>query len=209
MSWKNKLTTFTLCLCLSLSVVACSNNSDKNNTEKQGTVKQEEKKNDKEEGKTESFNGMEKTPLYTNKELNVTGETGSIKYKYNGVQVSKLVLKTEEAASMFESNVGDELAVIVFDAEFENTADKDVSFYPNQATLITNTKEQVDADIWFSEDVGGDFLGNVSKRGEIFYFLKDSKADDIETMEIRIDAPIDTASFESIGDAVTLNFKTE
>ncbi len=106
MSWKNKLTTLTLCLCLSLSVVACSNSSDKNNTDRQGTVKQEKKKNDKEEGKTESFNGMEKTPLYTNKELNVTGETGSIKYKYNGVQVSKLVLKTEEAASMLNQMLG-------------------------------------------------------------------------------------------------------
>jgi len=188
--------------------VACSNNTVKNN-DKQGTVKQEEKNNDKEEGRTESFNGMEKTPLYTNKELNVTDETGSIKYKYNTVQVSKLVLKTEDAASMFESKVGDELALIVFDTEFENTSDKDVSFYPNQATLITNTKEQVDSDIWFSDDVGGDFLGNVNKKGEIFYILKNSKADEIKTMEIRIDAPVDATSFESIGDPVTLNFKTE
>ncbi len=148
---------------------------------------------------------MVKTPVFTNKNLNLSGEVGGVKYNYKEVQISDVKLETEEAASMFDAKKGDEVVAIVFKAEVENTNDKDVSFYIDQSKLITNTKQQVEPNMILSDDVGGDLLGKVKKEGNIIYILKNDKAKDLKTLELRIDAPVDANTFESLGDNVKLN----
>ncbi|GAA0103270.1 hypothetical protein UT300012_39870 [Paraclostridium bifermentans] len=106
---------------------------------------------------------------------------------------------------MFDAKKGDEVVAIVFKAEVENTNDKDVSFYIDQSKLITNTKQQVEPNMILSDYVGGDLLGKVKKEGNIIYILKNDKAKDLKTLELRIDAPVDANTFESLGDNVKLN----
>lgn len=102
---------------------------------------------------------------------------------------------------MFEVEKGKEFAIVVFDIEVENTSDKDVSFYISQAKLISNTKEQVEPDMIASTYIDGEFLGAVKKNGTNVYLLKNSKAEDIKSVEIRISAPTDK-NFNKLGEDI-------
>lgn len=177
---------------------------------KQGTVEvnndttKEEKVSDS-TSKVVKENGMIKTPIFTNKKLDLSGDIGGVKYNFNQVQISDLQFETEEAASTFDVSKGDEVTAIVFNVDIENTLDKDVSFYIDQSELITNTKQQVSPNMLLSGDVGGDLLGKVKKDGDIVYILKNTKAQDLKTLELRIGAPIDANTFDSLGEDVKLN----
>ena len=166
-------------LLMSLMLVSCSSKKEEKNTTETNTreVKKEENKEDKKENKkkemkeeeTTELNGLKKTVIFTNKELNKTGESGSIKYNFTKIQVSKITATTDDAAQMFEVEKGKEFAIVVFDIEVENTSDKDVSFYISQAKLISNTKEQVEPDMIASTYIDGEFLGAVKKKKEQMY----------------------------------------
>lgn len=202
-------------LLLSLMLVSCSSKKEEKNTTETNTseVKKEENKEDKKENKKENKkeekkeeetteqNGLKKTVIFTNKELNKTGESGSIKYNFTKIQVSKITATTDDAAQMFEVEKGKEFAIVVFDIEVENTSDKDVSFYVSQAKLISNTKEQVEPDMIASTYIDGEFLGAVKKKGTNVYLLKNSKAEDIKSVEIRISAPTDK-NFNKLGEDI-------
>lgn len=198
-------------LLLSIMLVSCSSKKEEKNTtetnisevkkEENKEDKKENKKEEKKEGETTEQNGLKKTVIFTNKELNKTGESGSIKYNFTKVQVSKLTATTDDAAQMFEVEKGKEFAIIVFDIEVENTSDKDVSFYISQAKLISNTKEQVEPDMIASTYIDGEFLGAVKKNGTNVYLLKNSKAEDIKSVEIRISAPTDK-NFNKLGEDI-------
>lgn len=198
-------------LLLSLMLVSCSSKKEEKNTTETNTseVKKEEnkedkkenKKEEKKEGETTEQNGLKKTVIFTNKELNKTGESGSIKYNFTKIQVSKITATTDDAAQMFEVEKGKEFAIVVFDIEVENTSDKDVSFYVSQAKLISNTKEQVEPDMIASTYIDGEFLGAVKKNGTNVYLLKNSKAEDIKSVEIRISAPTDK-NFNKLGEDI-------
>lgn len=201
-------------LLMSLMLVSCSSKKEEKNTTETNTseVKKEENKEDKKEnkkkemkeGETTEQNGLKKTVIFTNKELNKTGESGSIKYNFTKIQVSKITATTEDTAQMFEVEKGKEFAIVVFDIEVENTSDKDVSFYISQAKLISNTKEQVEPDMIASTYIDGEFLGAVKKNGTNVYLLKNSKAEDIKSVEIRISAPTDK-NFNKLGEDIKFN----
>ena len=149
-------------------------------------------------------NGLRKEPVATNKELNLTGETGPFKYTIEGVQVSKLTATTDEMADLLEIEKDKEVALVAINASAENTTDGTLSFYIGQARLTTNTKEQVDADGFLSEYIDGEFLGNVKNSGNLIYILKNSKAEDITNLTLHVDAPHDE-NFESVGDEVKID----
>lgn len=191
---------------LILGLTGCAKEVKQGSVEPNNETKKQESTNDN-TAKVVKENGMVKTPVFTNKNLNLSGEVGGVKYNYKEVQISDVKLETDEAASMFDVKKGDEVVAIVFNVEIENTTDKDVSFYTDQAKLITNTKQQVDTAMILSDDVGGDLLGKVKKEGNIVYILKNDKAKDLKTLELRIDAPVDSKTFDSLGDNIKLNLK--
>lgn len=182
----------------------------------QGTIKESDNKASiskddsvKETEKVVRENGLEKTPIFTNKNLSTTGEVGGVKYNYKAIQVSKLKFYTKEAADLFEFEKDKELTCVAFDIEVENTTDKDVNFYPNMAKIITSSKEQVEPNMLLSDDVGGEFLGKVKKDGTIIYILSNTKADDLKTLELRIDAPMETTNYDPLGENIKLNFEVK
>lgn len=191
---------------LILGLTGCAKEVKQGSVEPNNENTKQESTNDN-TAKVVKENGMVKTPVFTNKNLNLSGEVGGVKYNYKEVQISDVKLETDEAASMFDVKKGDEVVAIVFNVEIENTTDKDVSFYTDQAKLITNTKQQVDTAMILSDDVGGDLLGKVKKEGNIVYILKNDKAKDLKTLELRIDAPVDAKTFDSLGDNIKLNLK--
>jgi hypothetical protein len=63
----------------------------------------------------------------------------------------------------------DPIKAIVLAVDVENTSDDTVSWYPTQGSLTLNTKEQAEGSmsIYYSDQVDGDFVGKVIKKGNI------------------------------------------
>lgn len=99
--------------------------------------------------------------------------------KVDGVAVS------DEAPGMDDS--GNEIITSAVGVKFniENTtADKMYTTYPDQATLVTSTGEQVEANMWESGDVGGDIHEGVIKDGDVFFYLERGAASEIEWIKL-------------------------
>ena len=145
---------------------------------------------------------MKATNTYTNKELGITGEIGPMKYEIPGIQLKIIEPKDQATADLFEVAVGDEVHAFTIQFAGENTSEEDMSFYLDQAVAITNTKEQLDPDMLLSEYIDGEYLGQVRHEGHNVYILKNSKVDELESIELRIMAPYDT-NFETVGEDVS------
>ncbi|MBF6634615.1 MAG: hypothetical protein ITG06_11105 [Planococcus sp. (in: Bacteria)] len=142
---------------------------------------------------------MKATNTYTNKELGITGEIGPMKYEIPGIQLKIIEPKDQATADLFEVAVGDEVHVFTIQFAGENTSEEDVSFYLGQAIAITNTKEQLEPDMLLSEYIDGEYMGQVRHEGHNVYILKNSTVDELESIELRIQAPMDS-SFETVGE---------
>ena len=149
-------------------------------------------------------NGLRKEPVYTNKELGTTGETGPFKYSIDAIQVSKLTATTDDMAQMLGIEKGKEIALVVVNASAENTTEDTLYFYLGQATLTSDTKEQVDPDLMLSDYIDGEFIGNVIHSGSMMYLLKNSSAEDITKVSLHIDGPSDEG-FNTVGEEVSLD----
>lgn len=159
-------------------------------------------------GEVVEENGLRKEPVYTNKELGISGTTGSINYSASAIQVSKLTATTDEMAEILEIEKDKEVTLVVIDVSAENTSEDTINFYIDQATLTSNTKEQVDPDMLLSDYIDAEFLGNVIHSGTLMYILPNSTASDVETITLHIDAPHDE-NFESTGDPVKIEIQTK
>lgn len=132
----------------------------------------------------------------------VTQETGPMILNVTQVNAISAQIKGE-LADFMESDV---MEYIQIDMEVENTSEETINFYPGQATITTNTGEQLEPDMWLSDHIEGEFIGAVKKSGSEFFVLENSKAEDIEWVRIIIDAP-HNENWDDVGEK--LDFKIE
>lgn len=156
-------------------------------------------------GESGKQNGLVKTVFLTNRNIGYSGESGPIKYEVQGIQISKIKPTTSDTASMLGLNIDQEATLVAIQLSVENTSSEDISFYPHMSTIVTSSKEQVEADWIMSDSVGGDFYGNVSRQGQIFFICKNTKADDLTHIQWRINGP-SNSSFDRVGDNITIEF---
>lgn len=161
-----------------------------------------------ESGEIVDNNDMLKIPVYTRKELNLTGESGPITYCIEGIQVSKLTFRSEDMASLVGIEAGKEITCIAFNLSAENTSEENINFFLGQATLVSNTKEQVDPDIWLSDYIEGEYLGQVIHSGTSIYLLENSNADDITNVKLHISAP-SGSNYQYIGEDIVVDINLE
>lgn len=209
-----KFFSFLLIGLLGAFLVACGSDTTKISGEDESKPAEEkkeeaatsEKKDDEPKEKesnedVQEDDSLKATNTFTNKELGITGTVGPMNYNIPAIQLKKLEPKDQATADLFEVSIGDTVHAITIQMTGENTSDDDVSFYLGQATIITNTKEQLEPDMWLSEYIEGDYLGQVKHEGHNVYLLKNSTVDDLQTIEVRISAPVNS-NFDSLGEDV-------
>lgn len=152
----------------------------------------------------EEENGVRKEVVYTNEGLNMSGQTGTFTYTIEGIQVSKLTATTDDAAQILGVEKNKEVTCVAVNASAENTSADTMYFYIGQATLTSNTKEQVEANAILSEYIDGEFLGNVIHSGSMVYILPNSVATDVTSITLHIDAP-SGSDYMPNGDAVSVD----
>lgn len=203
-------------------LVACggeSSNAPENNTEEptnEGTVADgaeeeaeevavNEELEEPEEADADSGD-VEKTEAGTfttisETEINETIESGPFI-----VTLEKTLVKyaefNETGQEIFEIPEG---TVIAAYFNVENTSEDTWSIYPDQSTLVTDTGKQVNAEIFLADEVGGEFLGQVTKNGAVPFIIEED-AEAIGSFKIVISAPHDE-NLES--DAEDIEFEVE
>ena len=156
-------------------------------------------------GNSVDDNGMEKTPIVTTRGINYEAQLGPMLFKVNSIQVAKIKAENSDVASAVNIEVGQEATLISLDITCENTSDDDIAFYPDQSIVVTDHKEQISCMTFWSDNVGGDFLGNVEKTGQIFFIAEKTPADEIASFSIRIDAP-HNSNYDKVSDDLKIDF---
>lgn len=208
----NRLLMLLAALLFATVLVACggnseetpSNESDENSEETEDTEGNASDSNDEEENEEQEnkvgdtvTNEAGESLLVSRTDDVGTFESGPIKLtieKANGVSMKI----NDDYVDMLG---GKELEYIQVDMTVENTSDDHISFYASQATMTTSTGEQLESDMLMSDHIDGEFLGAVTKSGSSFYFLENSKAEDVESIKLFYSAPHDE-NFEDIGDKI-------
>ncbi len=193
---------------IALLLTACGGktNEVKNEPEKENKTNaaasvENNKKTDSSVGKVDESEFGRLEVIKEKKNINDVVESGPIKLTVTDIQISKVNPKPDYK-SMF--NDKDEVTSVVVAVEVENTSDETISFYPDQGTLVTNTKEQKEAEIFLSDEVGGDFIGQVVKKGNIVFIL-DSKGDKINNLKFVFGNP-SNSNFENVGEEITVTY---
>lgn len=213
-----KLISILITLILILTLVACSGdkskeskNAPKEETKVEDTEKSEPNDEEIKEGSEDESSEVGKVEesefgrleiIKQDKNINDLYESGPVKLTVEGLQIGRLN-PSEDYKDMFGGN--DEYTVLTILVEVENTSDETISFYPDQGVVVTNTKEQKDASIIFSDNVGGDFIGQVIKKGNII-FLLDSKAEDINNLKFVLAHP-SNSKFDRVGDDMEFSYQ--
>ncbi|MDE0564757.1 DUF4352 domain-containing protein [Exiguobacterium sp. B2(2022)] len=159
-------------------------------TDEEATSSSEGSESSKDEDTSEGIGGSEEfeveenelgiSQIYMkNRNLGIEEKIGPIIFQIDKVQTLRLQVASD-FRFMFDEKK--EVTIVSFNVIVENTSDDTVSFHPNQARLVTNTGEQVDADLIISEDVGGEFLGKVKKEGGVLFHVDSMPA---ELTEVR------------------------
>lgn len=172
----------------SLFLVSCGKKEEPKKEETKATesTKTEEKKEEsnKQTPQVEEKEGMKKTILYTNKNINITQKTDTINIKIPAVQVYKIEIKNDATAEYLELEKNKEYLMFTFNAEVENTDDKTKYFNLGNSEIVTNTKEQLRPNYSASEDIDGTFLGKVIKKGHYTYVLQNTKFEDLKNITL-------------------------
>lgn len=132
-----------------------------------------------------------------------TFETGAFKLDLSTISVANIETN-ETSKSMFDGK--DRVTLLAMGMDVENTSPDTLSFHPNQATIVAG-KEQKTADLFMSENIGGEFIGEVIKSGKVLFVL-DTPAEEITSIKYVVESPSD-ASFQPVGDKLTLEFELE
>lgn len=95
---------------------------------------------------------------------------------------------------------GEDLVLLTFQVEVTNNSEDTNTIHPDQGIAVTDNGNQVDAEIFLSDDVGGDFHGEVTKTGDVF-FLYDGNADDVSSARYIINSGHDE-NFDNFGEDI-------
>ena len=128
---------------------------------------------------------------------------GPIKLTVQGALVGKIIPKNEGAKSYLKTE--DSKDVIMFYYTVENTVDDKINFHPGQAQVTTDTKEQLEPDMFFGQEGGGEMLGKVQKQGFNTYY-PNSGIDNIKELNFHISSPFDD-NLQNFGDNLKITIK--
>jgi Domain of unknown function (DUF4352) len=179
-------------------------------TEKESEPSAEETNASDQEFEVPGLGHMKTIGIGYNDEVGIDGtdaplkpiEMGSLKLTINALAVYDV--KPEEDMKFFFNNQ-DEARVIAINMEAENTSDEDINFNPNQAILVTDTGEQLDAEIGMMGEAGGDFLGKVKKSGQSTWIVKNMDKD-IKKVTMIISSPYKVDGFANTAEEKRIVF---
>lgn len=121
--------------------------------------------------------------------VNKTATSGPMKMK-----ISKVTFDPAYKSDQYSKAI----KAVVLAVEVENTSTATINWHPNQGTIAMNTKEQARVSLWNSDNVGGEFIGQVIKKGNIVVEVSSDFAA-INSLTFKVDGAFD-GNYDRVGD---------
>lgn len=142
------------------------------------------------------------TVYHLNRDFVEVKTSGPFTITFTGVRIADLVV-AEDSKYLFDDQ--DRVTVVSVKMDVENTSKDTMTIYADQGTIVTNTKEQIDADLFISDDLGGDFMGEVIKSGDVHFMLYNSAAGDVTSFKYICGAPMDE-DWDDVGEDIIFEY---
>ncbi|KIL46198.1 hypothetical protein [Jeotgalibacillus campisalis] len=110
-------------------------------------------------------------------------QTGTINFSLDSVKIADF---TPQDPSMFEGQESFSVAVMFLTSE--NTSEETVSFHPFSSVLTTDTKKQIEAEMFLNAGES-EHIGQVIQEHQVAYNLGDEGIEDVTELTFTIDGP--------------------
>lgn len=121
--------------------------------------------------------------------------------------VSPLLTASVDVHEDFAEIVGsDEIDIVQVTLRVENTSDEVITFDMSEATMVTNTGEEIEKDLYLSDFVADTIYPDMYFHGSFIYMLEESLAEDVESVILTWDAPMNEAG-EEMSDEIELEIE--
>mgnify|MGYP001947971924 FL=1 len=130
-----------------------------------------------------------------------TYKVGPLNLTVYGVLTGRLTEFDEELKAYYETDEPIDVAMIFYSVE--NTEDKNIHFYVGQSSITTDTKEQIEPDLWAGQEGGGEMLGQVEKEGVNLYYP--NNAEDIKEITWHV-ADASDENFANVAEGIKIKF---
>ena len=169
---KKILSLFTIGI-ISISLVACSGETSQQSASGNDQTKEQQKDNSN-KGTVYEVKGATTEDSNIIQTIKEVGVFDNMTDAVNSYGQSDLVINDENK---------DKVTVVV-KFEIQNKNDFPINTYPCQAKLITNTGEQVEADIIASESFDGEIFEGVTQEGYVSFNLDKTKIDELKSFKM-------------------------
>ncbi len=140
--------------------------------------------------------GGTRTVIATNYNIDEEQENGPFTITVKNAQLSQF----QPSEDMVDFFGGEDLGMVTLQLEVVNNSEETNLIYPDQGTVVTDTGQQIDAELFLSDDLGGEFYGEVTKTGDVFFFF-DGQAEEVSNIRYLINSGTDE-DFESFGEDI-------
>lgn len=130
-----------------------------------------------------------------------TYKIGPVNLTVHGVMTGRFTGLNEELKAYYDTDQPIDIVTIGYSVE--NTEDKNLHFYVGQSPITTDTKEQIDPDLWAGQEGGGDMLGQVEKDGASIFYPKN--AEDIKEITWHTNS-VNDESFQDVAKGIKIKF---
>ena len=177
----------------------------KKETKEAEEVKEEDQKENEDDiysyaGKTFKDNGNTIEVIKAGR-VDQTYKIGPVNLTVHGVMTGRITGLNEELKSYYDTD--EPIDIVTIGYSVENTEDKNLHFYVGQSPITTDTKEQIDPDLWAGQEGGGDMLGQVEKDGASIFYPKN--AEDIKEITWHTNS-INDESFQDVAKGIKIKF---
>ena len=158
-----------------------------------------------EPGHVTEEDGVRKTVVYVENDFNESDESGTFEYTIKSVRLETISASTDLAAATYGIEKGEEAALLTLNLSAKNTGYESVNCYISQASLSVSQGDTVEPRSLIGKYIDGHFVAGQEKEGCNIYVFKDTKAEDINELTLKISAPKDN-DFKPVGDEVEFEF---
>ncbi len=187
-----KLLSLIVITVLSLSLVACGTDTPKESAGGNDQIQKESASGNDQTQKEEETTDTEDKDTTSNKGKTYVVE-GAVSEDSGITQTIKEVSIFDNMTDAVESYGQSSLVIndeaknkvtVVVNFEIKNNNEFKINTYPTQATFITNTGEQVEADMWASESFDGEIFEGVTKDGHILFSLDKTAIEELTSFKM-------------------------
>lgn len=139
-----------------------------------------------EEGTSKNDDGVTMNYISINPDIQEVKQSGDFIITLHGAHLTTAEFEDSLMIEMYS----EEVTIVQFMITVENVGGDGNNIHPDQGTFVTNDGQQLNADLFQSGDVGGEFYEGVKKTGSVLFILEGFH-EDISGGRFIIDAPSD------------------